>query len=106
MTLVGLALLGVALLAAAVLAPLEAAPAPALEEALRVSILPAETAHAEIRAYLEKRIPLLPSPVSAAAWEAEADRLRRRILEEVVFRGVPASWREGPTTVEWGDRIA
>src|SRR5690348_8336534 len=106
MTLVALSFLGVALLAAAVIAPPQAATAPTLEEALRAPILPPETAHAEIRAYLEKRIPPLPNPTSAAAWEVEAERLRRRILEEVVFRGVPARWRSGRTTVEWGERIA
>src|SRR5690348_8336566 len=75
------------------IAPPQAATAPTLEEALLAPLLPPETAHAEIRAYLEKRIPPLPNPTSAAAWEVEAERLRRRILEEVVFRGVPARWR-------------
>src|SRR5438105_11998645 len=105
MTFIALAALGIALLGAVAVVEPQDPPAPALEEVLRAPILPPETAHAEIRAFLEKRIPPLPQPASAAAWATESEQLRRRMLEEVAFRGVPASWRSRKTPVEWGETI-
>src|SRR5947209_8293685 len=105
MTFIALAALGIALLGAVAVVEPQDPPAPALEEILRAPILPPETAHAELRAFLEKRIPPLPQPASAPEWQAQAERLRRRTLDEVVFRGVPAAWRNRRTAVEWGETV-
>src|SRR5437867_2014102 len=75
-----------------------------LGEALNRPILEPGTALREIQAFLHQRVPPLPSPTSAEAWTTEAARLRQRLLDEIVFRGVPPEWRDGPTRVEWGER--
>src|SRR5438034_7475901 len=41
----------------------------------------------EIQAYCEPRVPAVPVFASAAEWEQYAERLRREILENIVFRG-------------------
>ncbi len=38
---------------------------------------------------------------AAAAWEAEARRLRVEVLQKVVYRGEAARWRDAPARVEW-----
>lgn len=55
--------------------------------------------------FLLPRIPTLELPDSAEAWTAEADSLRQRILEQVVFLGVPEEWRKGNHSVRWGEVI-
>ncbi|MCA9419220.1 MAG: hypothetical protein KC917_23295, partial [Candidatus Omnitrophica bacterium] len=59
----------------------------------------------QISEFLISRIPPLVLPSSPEAWTAEAQSLRDRILEEVVFKGVPDNWREGNHSVTWGDTI-
>ncbi|MCA9256602.1 MAG: hypothetical protein KDA33_13230, partial [Phycisphaerales bacterium] len=59
----------------------------------------------QILEFLISRIPPLVLPSSPEAWTAEAQSLRDRILEEVVFKGVPDNWREGNHSVTWGDTI-
>jgi dienelactone hydrolase len=97
------ALLLLALLLAAV--PRGEAADDRLAAALRQPFLGAGTARQELAAYVSARIPPLPDPPDAAAWGLAQERLRRRFLEEVVYRGVPASWREGPARVEWGEAL-
>ena len=60
---------------------------------------------AEVQTYTENRIPLMPSVKSAAEWEKEATRLRRDVLNDVVFRGEARTWRDAKTKVEWLDTI-
>ena len=60
---------------------------------------------AEVQNYTENRIPLMPSVKSAAEWEKEATRLRRDVLNDVVFRGEARTWRDAKTKVEWLDTI-
>ena len=60
---------------------------------------------AEVQAYTENRVPLMPALTSAAEWEKEATRLRRDVLDNVVFRGEARAWRDARTKVEWLDTI-
>lgn len=57
-----------------------------------------------LKAYLLSRVPRFDLPDSAT-WEEEAGKLRKTVLEEVIFKGVPDGWRNGATDVEWGDVI-
>jgi hypothetical protein len=59
----------------------------------------------ELREFVSRRVPPLELAPSAAAWQREAGRLRRQVLQDVVFRGVPASWRRPSPAVVWLDRI-
>jgi dienelactone hydrolase len=54
----------------------------------------------QLREYLLKKTPKLPTPASAEQWTAESKRLRRQILDEVVFHGWPREWVNAPLKVE------
>ncbi|MCY3713486.1 MAG: acetylxylan esterase [Gemmatimonadetes bacterium] len=57
-----------------------------------------------LKAYLLSRIPRFDLP-DAATWAEEAGKLRRTVLEEVIFKGVPDAWRNCTPDVEWTDVI-
>ena len=59
----------------------------------------------ELRQFVSQRVPPLELAADATAWKREASSLRRQVLRDVVFRGVPASWRRPSPVVEWLDRI-
>jgi len=54
----------------------------------------------QLRNYLMRKAPRLPEARRAEEWTAEARRLRRRVLEEVVFHGWPREWIEAPPRFE------
>ncbi len=88
------------------LAQEQAAPAQLqqIAEALERSKL-GELTLAEVQRFCEAKISQLPEVTNVTEWEAYASGLRKRILEEIVFRGVPAEWRTSPLRVEWLDLI-
>ena len=75
---------------------------PLLEREIIGNVLPA----AELERFCDKRVATMGNFTSAEQWQAEADRLRKAVLEKVVFRGEAARWREAPLRVEWLDTIA
>ena len=54
----------------------------------------------QLRQYLMGRMSPLPSPVGAPEWTAEAKRIRRHLLDEVVFHGWPSDWVNAPPKFE------
>ena len=54
----------------------------------------------QVRQYLFQRIPKLSAPRSAAQWTAEADRLRKHLLDDIVFHGWPKEWVDSPPKFE------
>src|SRR6185436_5876395 len=60
---------------------------------------------AEVQAYTENRVPLMPEVKSAEEWNRIAARLRLETLDRVIFRGEAARWRDARTKVEWLDTI-
>ncbi|MFA6543850.1 MAG: hypothetical protein WCS99_05470 [Limisphaerales bacterium] len=60
---------------------------------------------AEVQAYTEDRVPLMPLAKTSAEWEKEAARMRREVLDSVVFRGEARLWRDAKAKVEWLDTI-
>jgi hypothetical protein len=54
----------------------------------------------QLRHYLRAKVPPLPTPTSAQQWTADSQRLRRRILDEVVFHGWPREWVDAPLKFE------
>ncbi|MFO0872008.1 MAG: hypothetical protein U0935_24030 [Pirellulales bacterium] len=79
----------------------EAAPPSSIDKWLSQNVLPPGQAQADVLAHTEARVPRLAVPVTRDAWETQAEQIRREMLERVVFRGIPASWREGKPQVEW-----
>ena len=54
----------------------------------------------QLRHHLRGKVPSLPAPPSAEQWTTEAKRLRREVLEKVVFYGWPREWVEAPLRFE------
>jgi dienelactone hydrolase len=77
----------------------------ALTPFLQQPILDPETAAREMREFLHRHVPPLTLPADAAAWTAKVGALQQRMLDEVVYRGVPREWIDGETRVEWGDTL-
>ncbi len=46
----------------------------------------------QIRQYLMRRVTKLPQPATAEQWTGESTRLRKHLLEDVVFHGWPKEW--------------
>jgi len=54
----------------------------------------------QLRQYLMRRVPKLPAPAGAEQWNAEARRLRKHLLDNVVFHGWPREWVIAPPKFE------
>ncbi len=83
-------------------------PAPAgdpVTEALARPILPAGKTLAEIREFVDARIPAMPAVATSSEWSAKASSYRRDVLERVVLRGEAARWKSLPTKPEWVGEI-
>jgi hypothetical protein len=59
----------------------------------------------EMRAFIEPRITKMPKITDRAQWELAAARLRRKMLDQVVFRGTAAKWRDAKVRAEWLDTM-
>lgn len=46
----------------------------------------------QLRQYLYQRLPKLPSPASAQQWLAGSRRLRKHLVDDVIFHGWPLEW--------------
>jgi hypothetical protein len=91
---------------AAIVATARAAEPPSTESLLAHPIIGPQIAMDEVQRFAEARVPKMPEPSTWQEWHAEADRLRTRTLDEVVYRGQAAAWRDAQTRVEWLDTIA
>ncbi len=69
--------------------------------ALAQPVLAPDTTKNEWTAFMTKRLPPINPPASKEAWEQEAARIRKAMLDQIIFRGVPESWYAGPVRVEW-----
>jgi len=54
----------------------------------------------DVQVWTGSRVPPVPSFRSVREWESYAADLRRRVLDEVVFRGEARKWRDAKTKVE------
>jgi dienelactone hydrolase len=87
--------------------PLQAQSTPAgLGAALAAPIHSPDAVNYQLRRYIRGLVQPLPKPVSAVAWTAEAGRLRKKVLDEVVFHGWPSEWVNEPTRFEDAGEIA
>ncbi|MCI0333152.1 MAG: hypothetical protein L0228_08015 [Planctomycetes bacterium] len=68
-------------------------------------VLAEEQSLCEMRKFCDRRIAAMPRDVSWSAWQSEAERIRRSVLDEVVFRGVPSAWRDASRRIEWLETI-
>lgn len=77
----------------------------AVTEALGRMVLERDTTMTEVRQFVEPRIPRMPEVATEAEWQAAADKIRAEVLDQVVFRGEAASWRDAECRVDWLDTI-
>jgi hypothetical protein len=73
--------------------------------ALSEKIIGPELALEEVRVFNETRVPEMPRVRTAAEWQAKAAQMRKDVLDQVIFRGSAAQWRNTPLKVEWGETI-
>jgi len=90
---------------AAVTAAVASAADPSVDRTLSAPILAPKQTTVETQIHLASRVKPIPPIAERAAWERYARELRAKILENVVFRGEAAKWREQPTRVEWLDTL-
>ncbi len=76
-----------------------------LHEILAEPILAPNQPEIEAQVYTSSRVPAVRIPSSKNEWEEIAAETRRRVLDEVVFRGEARAWRDARTRVEWLDPI-
>jgi dienelactone hydrolase len=68
-------------------------------------ILAEGQALAEVRKFCDQRIAVMSQSASWSAWQHEAEHLRQKVLEGIVFRGTPAEWRSPMRRIKWLDTI-
>ena len=69
------------------------------------SILEADRTQQEVEEFLTPRVPAMPNVLRRAEWEVEAERIRRGVLENVVYRGEARRWREATMGVVWAGTV-
>ena len=68
-------------------------------------ILAPEDVRKEMTHFIKQRIPSLSCPDTPEAWHRESEALRQKILNEVVFRGVPEEWANWKAEAVWGETL-
>jgi dienelactone hydrolase len=76
-----------------------------VQEALAREIIGPHQAMLEVQDYLEPKVPRMPADLTQVEWEKQAARLRKDVLDKVVFRGEAPAWRDAKIKVEWLDTI-
>ncbi len=76
-----------------------------LQRLLAEPILARNQPEIEAKVFTSSRVPAVRMPMSKGEWEEIAEDTRRRVLEEVVFRGEARAWRDGRTRVEWLESV-
>lgn len=78
----------------------------AVREFLAQDVLPYDLPLQEVQGFVEVRVPAMVEITTLEAWQAQAERLRRDVLDKVIFRGQAAAWRDATARVEWLETIA
>jgi dienelactone hydrolase len=76
-----------------------------LAKALAKPLIAPELSTRQVQHYIRSRIAKMPNVATADAWQAYADDLRQRILNEIMFVGEARKWRDAPARVEWLETI-
>lgn len=71
-----------------------------LRPLFEANLIAPEVVQYQLQRHLKPRVPKLPEPRDGAAWTQEAQRLRRDILDSIVFHGWPPDWVNAPPRFE------
>jgi hypothetical protein len=77
-----------------------------IQSLLSQPILDSDQPLAEVRAYVEAKVPRLAAATSVEAWTRFAKQVRREVLQQAVFRGDAERWQKEKVKVVWLDTIA
>ncbi|MGH9589628.1 MAG: alpha/beta hydrolase family protein, partial [Terracidiphilus sp.] len=67
---------------------------------LPARLQPADVVTYQMQQFLMERAPGLPHPVSADQWTAQAQQIRDRVLNDVIYHGWPKEWIDSPPRFE------
>ena len=92
------------------LPPLPVISSAEIKQLLEKPILEPGTPQKEVEAFCEARVLRLPAAdaperKSAEAWQSYIEGIRQNVLDQVVFRGEAAKWRDATGKVEWLETI-
>ena len=77
-----------------------------IEKQLAKRILKNDQSLEEVQTYCEIRVPSVPEFKKPETWLEESARIRREVLDKVVFRGKEAqAWRNAESKVVWDEAI-
>src|SRR6266436_6319516 len=76
-----------------------------LDARLSQPILQPRQTLVETQIHLASRVKPIPPIGESAQWDRYVLQLRSQILDNVVFRGEAAKWRDAPARVEWLDTL-
>ena len=65
---------------------------PYVEQALAQASRDVPSRQYQLQEFLLKRIPQLPVPATPASWSAEEERIRKHVLDDLVYHGWPRDW--------------
>jgi dienelactone hydrolase len=71
-----------------------------IQALLTREVQPTSVTAFQVQSFLTKRIPKLPDPATAREWTDEEVRLRKHILNDLVFHGWPQQWIQSPPRFE------
>ena len=75
-----------------------------LQKVLNEPILEEGTSLEEVRVFIERRVPDVPEIKDPAEWKEYAAKLRKDILDKIVFRGSLAPfWRDQKPKIVYGE---
>lgn len=74
--------------------------APQLQPILSAQLQSPDVVEYQLKEYLMEKVARLPAPSTSAAWSAEADRIRKHLLQDVVYHGWPQEWVNSPPRFE------
>jgi Acetyl xylan esterase (AXE1) len=77
----------------------------AIEKALAHPVVAPDETLKELQDYVDAKIPRMPRIETAAQWKEIERDLRTRMLNEVIFRGEAANWRDAKSKIEWLDTV-
>jgi hypothetical protein len=77
----------------------------AIESLLKLPLIDAQVPQAQVEAFCEARVPVLPNVDSLEEWERLTNHWRADMMKKVILRGAAADWAKSPRQVEWLDEI-
>lgn len=76
-----------------------------VEALLKREVVTPRQAEIDVQEYTDAKIPRLKKFTSEKEWQSYATDLRKKVLNQVVYRGKAAEWQKGKTNVVWLDTI-